>query len=315
MNHHMASLKPFNPKQFSFGRHETFALRFGWLTKGYLGLTSNPQIFTDDDAIVHLGVGKNMVSSIRYWMLATRIAEINDLQIKPSEVGHLIFSSGGYDPYLEDEATIWLLHWLLASNSQYATTVYYFFNHFHKPEFSTDELFSGVKAFVEERLKGKKIADSTLRHDCNVLTRLYVPSQGDKRTPLEEALDSPFSVLGLMGKSELPNRYLSRASARWDVPLAVIGYALGELFDITDQSNIALEAIAHGTEIMPGLGSIFRMNEECLVSKVEELTVWFPNVYELRESAGVNLIYKLSDISPIEFLQKHYESYILEAAA
>jgi len=48
MNHHMASLKPFNPKQFSFGRHETFSLRFGWLTKGYLGLTSNPQIFTDD---------------------------------------------------------------------------------------------------------------------------------------------------------------------------------------------------------------------------------------------------------------------------
>jgi len=312
---HNTTLKPFNAKQFSFGRHETFALRFGWLTKGYQGLMANPNIFLDDDAVVHLGVGKNMVSSIRYWMLATRVAEIKGSHIQASEIGHAVFSEAGWDPYLEDEATIWLLHWLLASNSQYATAIFYFFNHFHKPEFSSDELFAGLKAFAEERLDGKGIADSTLRHDCNVLARLYVPSQGDKRTPLEDALDSPFSLLGLVGKSELPNRYLSKPGERWDVPLAVIGYALGELFGVTDQSNLSLEEITHGAEGKPGLGAVFRMSEDCLISKVEELAVWFPNVYELRESAGINLLYKLSDIASIVFLQKHYEAYVLELAA
>jgi len=315
MNSLSMTLKPFNSKRFSFGRHETFALRFGWLTKGYQGLAYNPGIFSDVDAIVHFGVGKNMVSSIRYWMLATRVAEMHGSQIEPSKIGHSIFSKNGYDPYLEDEATIWLLHWLMASNSQYATAVFWFFNHSHKPEFSSNELFAGLKSFAEERLEGKRIADSTLKHDCNILTRLYVPSQGDKRTPVEDALDSPFSILGLMSKSEFPNRYLSKPDERWDVPLGVVGYALAELFGMSDQSNSTLETITHGTEVIPGLGSIFRMSEECLVSKIEELMVWFPGVYELRESAGIYLLYKLADISPIEFLHKHYETYALGIAA
>jgi len=169
------TLQPFNSRQFSFGRHETFALRFGWLTKGYQGLAANPDIFLEDDATVHLGVGKNMVSSIRYWMLATRVTEGKGSCFEASKIGHAIFSETGWDPYLEDEATIWLLHWLLASNSQHATAIYWFFNHFHKSEFSSDEIFGGLKEFIGERLEGKKVADSSLRHDCNVLMRLYVP--------------------------------------------------------------------------------------------------------------------------------------------
>ncbi|WP_157821266.1 DUF4007 family protein [Mariprofundus ferrinatatus] len=305
----------FNSKSFSFGRHETFALRFGWLTKGFQGLTINPDIFLDEDATVHLGVGKNMVSSIRYWMLATKIAEIKGSHIEASEIGHLIFSETGWDPYLEDEATIWLLHWLLASNSQHATAVYWFFNHFHKSEFSSDEMFGGMKEFVGERLEGKKVADSSLKHDCNILTRLYVPSQGDKRTPVEDALDSPLSTLGLMNKSELSNRYVSKPDGRWDIPLGVIGYAIGELFEASDQSSVAIEAIVHGTESMPGLGSTFRITEECLVSKIEELITWVPGVFELRESAGIYLLYQLEEMLPIEFLNMHYKAYEMEIAA
>jgi len=305
----------FNSKVFSFGRHETFSLRFGWLTKGYQGLKNNPNIFLDDDATVHLGVGKNMVSSIRYWMLATRVAEMQGSHIEASEIGHLIFSEAGWDPYLEDEATIWLLHWLLASNSQYATSVYWFFNRFHKPGFSSDEIFGGLKEFVGEHLEGKRIADSSLKHDCNILTRLYVPSQGDKRTPVEDALDSPLSTLGLINRSELSNRYTSKPAGRWDIPLAVIGYALGELFSMSDQSSITIEVIAHGNGSMPGLGSTFRLTEECLISKIEELIACTPGIFELRESAGIYLLYQLEKISPLEFLNKHYESFALEIAA
>ena len=28
-------IKPFTPQKAAFGRHETFALRYGWLTKGF----------------------------------------------------------------------------------------------------------------------------------------------------------------------------------------------------------------------------------------------------------------------------------------
>ena len=58
----------------AFGRHESFPLRFGWITKGLDALADDPKIFTREDATVVLGVGKNMVNSIRYWLQATRVA-------------------------------------------------------------------------------------------------------------------------------------------------------------------------------------------------------------------------------------------------
>jgi hypothetical protein len=76
----------------------------------------NPSILRSDEAIAELGVGKNMVESIGYWMRAFQLVEPDSS--KPTEIGSKLFSARGYDPYLEDEATIWLLHWLLVTNPQ-----------------------------------------------------------------------------------------------------------------------------------------------------------------------------------------------------
>lgn len=62
--------------ELHFSGHETFPLRQMWLKKvcdqadseGWIAKS----VFTDEDAIARFGVGKNMVSSIRHWALATR---------------------------------------------------------------------------------------------------------------------------------------------------------------------------------------------------------------------------------------------------
>jgi len=130
----------------AFGRHESFALRYGWLTKGY---RTEKQVFNSDNATVELGVGKNMVKSIQYWLKACQIV---DEDMNHTEIGEAIFSDNGFDPYLEDEATIWLIHWLLVTNSELATALYWFFNNFHKPEFSAEEVQTSLIVFY----KGKK---------------------------------------------------------------------------------------------------------------------------------------------------------------
>ena len=56
----------------SFSGHESFALRYLWLKKGYDALADNPEFFQRDDAMVILGVGKNMVRSIRHWGLLAK---------------------------------------------------------------------------------------------------------------------------------------------------------------------------------------------------------------------------------------------------
>ena len=51
-----------------FARHETFHPRFGWFKKGF----DKNEVFSTNKkgATTILGVGKNMVNSIRYWSLA-----------------------------------------------------------------------------------------------------------------------------------------------------------------------------------------------------------------------------------------------------
>ena len=60
---------------YRYSGHETFPCRYTWLPKAVRGLTTNGQLFSDEDAaMVALGVGKNMVRSIRFWADAAEIA-------------------------------------------------------------------------------------------------------------------------------------------------------------------------------------------------------------------------------------------------
>jgi hypothetical protein len=58
-------IKPILQKKASFGRHETFALRYSWLTKGFQAFEKQKSIFSSEDSTIVLGVGKNMVNAIR----------------------------------------------------------------------------------------------------------------------------------------------------------------------------------------------------------------------------------------------------------
>jgi hypothetical protein len=100
-------------------------------------------------------------------------------------VGTYLFDDEGEDPYLEDEGTIWLIHWLLASNPELATSWWWFFNRFHKPEFTAAELATALQDFVRAEVKGRH-ASSTLKSDAAVLLRMYVRSGPGSKAPPEE---------------------------------------------------------------------------------------------------------------------------------
>jgi hypothetical protein len=61
--------------KYKFSGHQTFAFRYGWLEKGVRGVAACPTLFSEDDALVRLGVGKNMVDSIRHWCQVTQLLE------------------------------------------------------------------------------------------------------------------------------------------------------------------------------------------------------------------------------------------------
>lgn len=298
----------FNSKKVAFSRHESFSLRFGWLTKGIRAFEENKNVFTQEESVVTLGVGRNMVNSIRHWLRATQLIIIDGDRREVTPIGKAVFSTeDGWDPFLEDEATIWLIHWLIATNPEHATAWYWFFNHFHKPEFSSLEVSNALIEFMKEKTNGK-IAASSIKQDINVLLRTYTQSLKNKRNGYEDVLDSPLSLLKLVSYFSGSQTYSSRLEQRDSIPLGIFGYAITDLLRNIEESQIPIEDLIYCKEGRIAPASVFRLTENSLLMKLEQLIQVFPELFAMDQTAGVHQFFCYEEIDPLKFLKYHYES-------
>ena len=128
--------------------------------------------FNASDAVIALGVGKNMVSSIRYWLKVFGISN----QDKPSRIADYLFDeSEGVDKYIESLGTLWLLHYLLVSLKE-ATLYNITFIQFQKERktFDREQLVNFVKRLMIEEGKDKIFNVNTTKKDVGVLLQNYV---------------------------------------------------------------------------------------------------------------------------------------------
>lgn len=183
----------------SFAKHETFYIRDGWLNKGIEAILDNPNIFLDEEAPEALGLGKNMVRSLSFWMRASGITEKRLVDRRMTQnltyFGQLV---NQHDPYQELDGTIWFLHHNLISNYEMTTTWYWFFNHYVPTRFTYPEFLSRLKSWLNTQATEDEIdvAESSLRKDFDCLLKTYLPSQRD--TSPEDVLESPLATLGLL---------------------------------------------------------------------------------------------------------------------
>ncbi len=201
-----------------FARHETFHPRFGWLKKGFDRATQDPELFLREDAPVRLGVGKNMVRSIRYWCAAFKLLESD----RPTNFGEQLLSVTGWDPYLEDPASLWLLHWKLLEQPCQATAWDFTFNEFRLVEFTVEDLFYQLCDYRDR--EAPRIVESSLRKDVSCLLRMYV-QQPSKATASEDSLDCPFTELGLIHTAGDSRHYTFRVGEKRSLPAEVTVYA------------------------------------------------------------------------------------------
>ena len=114
-------------QRYTFSGHESFACKTLWLKKGYEFVVEGRD-FNDTDAVISLGVGKNMVASIRYWLRVFGIC--NNDGVTP--IGRYLFDEQtGKDKFIEDLATLWLLHFNIVFNEK-ATLFNMFFRGFQQ---------------------------------------------------------------------------------------------------------------------------------------------------------------------------------------
>ena len=143
------------PQRPAFSGHQSFPFRYPWLKKGVDGIRADPRIFGADDAMVRFGVGKNMVSSMRHWGLALGVLQEppnvpgnRGRVLEPTDLGNALFNDAGWDPFLEDPGTLWLLHWQLVSQPHKATT---WCNQYPGVEFTRQDLVTQVETLARQQ--------------------------------------------------------------------------------------------------------------------------------------------------------------------
>ena len=247
-----------------------------------------------------------MVESIGYWLRAFQL--VNAESPEPTKLGNMLFSpDSGLDPYLEDEATIWLLHWLLVSNPQLATSWYWFFNCYHKPEFTSQELHTALHDFVSDRVMDRKRPSmNTLKNDAILIPRMYTQSRLNKKMPIEEALDSPLALLRLITQMPGERGFLSKPATRPGLPIGILGFAITQLFDAKQVDVMPIEDLMYSRDDFPAPGAVFRMTETDLVAKIEQLVDYLPGVHQVNETAGMHQVYQLQKVDPVAYLEQHY---------
>lgn len=296
-----------NTKNGSFGRHETFPLRFGWVTKGLEAIHEYPDVFSRDDATVILGVGKNMVTSIKYWLLAAQIVQIDaeTKRLNPTTIAKIVFSEHG-DPYLEDEATIWLLHWLMATNPSKATAIYWFFNHFHKRNFDSADVVTGLTDFVKQEFV-TRVSQTTLKRDSQLVLRMYTKTSSNPRISIEDSMDSPLSLLFLLQRND-SRTWRSSPSDRSELPLEIFAFAVAQLFEYNEVRQIAVTDLLYSAKNHCAPGAVFRLTEDSLIEKLERLCATHSRFLQLNRTAGVFQLYKLESLNSLDLLRSKYRS-------
>jgi len=245
----------------STGRHETFTPRYGWLKKGYDRCLSNPHVFNDDTAIEQLGVGKNMVRSIRFWCVLFRLLEDDEKPgcLRPSNLGRkLLDTNSGWDSYLEDPASLWLLHWQIFRTPFMAVSWNIAFTYAMFQTFTARELAEAIYAKARGMAKIGDIAKGSFEKDASCILRMYASGNRERAD-----IRCPFTDLGLIMpaiESEVKDRYRYDTGPKQNLPdlvfmAAVLDYAAQWY---PGQNSLSLSQITFGP-MSPGM--VFRLSE------------------------------------------------------
>ena len=294
----------------SFSGHETFPFRYGWLKKGVDAVTKNEgqHFFTRDDAMVDLGVGKNMVQSIRHWCLSANLIRPLDNRYsgyKTTDLGRLIFEVPAFDPYFEDPATLWLIHWQIASNASVSTTWYWLFNLWHSVDFTKAQLFDEITKWIEKN-ELKPVTINTLTRDIDTCVRTYVHSRTTQATISEDSFNCPLVELGLISELDEGRSYqIARAEHR-SLPNEILLYALSTFWNSRspEANSISLEKITYD---IGSPGKIFKLDGESLARRLEAASKTTNGTFFLEEKNGLKQLYRREVFPPEYWLDLYYK--------
>lgn len=280
--------------KYSFSGHESFSCKSLWLKKGY-DFVKQGNNFNDKYAPVQLGVGKNMVSSIRFWLKAFGLTENDEL----TEIAEYIFADKvGNDPYIEDLGTVWLLHFLLV-NSSVASLYNLCFAQFQRERmnFTKEHLQNFVHRRTIETNQISTYTPNTVKRDIDTLLKNYIQPAAAKNKSLDD-FSTMLIELDLIKESSYNKTFYFNREGKRQVPPEIF------LFGIMKTKG---EQMTISFDMMQDVGLIFSMNNLEIIDMAKKLADIFPEYLDYNENAGIRQLQFTKELTPKYVLDKYYK--------
>jgi hypothetical protein len=287
-----------------FRAHETFFIRKGWLSKGMKHVLRKPNVFVDkeENPMDVLGIGSNMVKSLRYWLQAVGLTQEprtgrRDQTLTP--LGNVIYA---HDRFIEEMGTLHLLHYKLATNKEDATAWYFFFNKFIATEFTREDFINSLQSYILMSGESISVASRSLSEDFACIINTYVPrykTNPGKVSP-ENNIDCPLGEIGLID-------ILAKKTFKKSIPSANTFDPWIVLAIISDRANgrnqIGLNELltAEGN-----IGRIFNLDSITMIEvlrRVEKL-----GALKIIRTAGLDVVHLLQDYTFLDCVENYYAS-------
>lgn len=249
--------------------------------------------FSDTDSVAKLGVGKNMVTSIRFWLRAFGLSSADEL----THVAKYLFNSeNGRDPYSEDLNTLWLLHFLLV-NTEIASIYNLVFVDYQRErkEFTRNELQTYIRRKCSVPEQKNVYNENTVRKDIGVFLKNYVSPKDLKTIDDFSALLISLNLIVLKSQDTYNFREISEKEIAPEVILFAL-LTLGE----TDKT-ISLDGLQR-------LSLIFCLPMTSLIEIIRSLEQTYPGSIVFSDNSGIKNVQFLNKLDRYDVLDTYYKS-------
>ena len=280
--------------KYTFSGHESFPCKSLWLKKGYDFVVDGDD-FNSPEAVIGLGVGKNMVISIRFWLKAFGITE-ND---KSTWLGDYLFDDvSGKDKYLEDIATLWLLHFNLVFSEE-ATLYKMFFCGVQRERthFEREQVLTYVKLRMVEANKMTLFNANTVKKDIGVLLQNYALP---RKAQSNEDFSSLLIDLDLIRQSSEGKDYYFNVGGKRKVTKEIFLYGLLKLKEQEGDNTISFDTIQER------VGLVFCMQDFETIEMLKQLASDYSQYFAYSDVAGIKQIQFIKDLEVKQVLDDYY---------
>lgn len=287
-----------------FRAHETFFIRKGWLSKGMERVVAREDLFVSkkDNPMDVLGIGSNMVKSLRYWLQAVGLTSEppkgKRIQ-KLTPFGQIVYEN---DKYIEEMGTLYLLQYELAKQKDDATAWYFFFNEFNMSEFTKEDFVQSLQNYILMNGDGDTAALRSLNDDFSCIINTYLPrykSNPDKVSP-ENNIDCPFGELGLV---DIANK--KKKTYKKSIPGAKTFNPWVVLAVIVDQADGRDEIGLNDLLNSPcNIGKVFNLDAVTMIDILHEVEQI--GAIKIIRTAGLDIIHLNEDYNFIQCVSQFY---------